>query len=177
MALQHPAFLKCLSVVDKASVGNNTMGKSVVDGMDRGSVDSMGKNRGVVNNWVGNGVDSVDRGSGNVATSRGRGVDRLTRVGNLSNVASDVVGVVGDGLDPAIGKVDRVRSRNNTGAIVGFRLLKVGLGVVIGHGVGVGVGGGLGQVGGGHHSMGHGVLGGGGGGGHEGKGDEGLIGK
>merc|ERR1719229_443994 len=67
MALQHPAFLKCLSVVDKASVGNNTVGKSVVDGMDRGSVDSMGKNRGVVNNWVGNGVDSVDRGSGNIA--------------------------------------------------------------------------------------------------------------
>merc|ERR1719189_342936 len=114
MALQHPAFLKCLSVVDKASVGNNTMGKSVV-----------------------NGVDSVDRGSGNVATSRGRGVDRLTRVGDLSNVASDVVGVVGDGLDPAIGKVDRVRSSHGTGAIVGFRLLEVGLGVVIGHGIGV----------------------------------------
>jgi len=66
LALQHPAFLKCLSVVDKASVGNNTMGKSVVDGMDRGSVDSMGKNRGMVNNWVGNGVNSVDRGSSNV---------------------------------------------------------------------------------------------------------------
>merc|ERR1719361_2402471 len=129
-------------MVDKASVSNNTMGKSMVDGMDRGSVDSMGKNRGMVNNWVG----SVDRGSSNVATSRGRGVDRLTRVGNLSNVASDVVGVVGDGLYPAIGKVDRVRSRNNTGAIVGFRLLKVGLGVVIGHGVGVG--GGLSKVGG-----------------------------
>ena len=118
-------------MVDKASVGNNTMGKSVVDGMDRGSVDSMGKNRGMVNNWVGNGVDSVDRGSSNVATSRGRGVDRLTRVGNLSNVASDVVGVVGDGLDPAIGKVDRVRSSHGTGAIVGLgrsshRLQRIG---------------------------------------------------
>merc|ERR1712203_1273646 len=108
----------------------------------------MGKNRGMVNNWVGNGVNSVDRGSSNVATSRGRGVDRLTRVGNLSNVASDVVGVVGDGLDPAIGKVDRVRSSHGTGAIVGLRLLGVGLGVVIGHGVGVGVGGGLSKVGG-----------------------------
>merc|ERR1712088_1188027 len=135
----------------------------MVDGMDRGSVDSMGKNRGMVNNWVGNGV-----------TSRGRGVDRLTRVGNLSNVASDVVGVVGDSLDPAIGKVDRVRSRNNTGAIVGFRLLKVSLGVVIGHGVGVGVGGGLSKVGGSNGVHHRGVLGGGRGGGHKGKGDEGL---
>merc|ERR1719180_129424 len=84
LALQHPAFLNCLSVVDKATVGNNTVGNSV--------------------------VDSVDRGSGNVATSRGRGVDSLTRVGDLSNVAGDVVGVVGDGLDPAVGKVDGVRS-------------------------------------------------------------------
>ena len=176
MALQHPAFLKCLSVVDKASVSNNTMGKSVVDGMDRGSVDSMGKNRGMVNNWVGNGVDSVDRGSGNVATSRGRGVDRLTRVGNLSNVASDVVGVVGDGLDPAVGKVDGVRSSHSTGAIVGLGLLEVGLGVVVGHGVGVGVGGGLSKVGGSNGVHHRGVLGGGGGGSHKGKGDEGLKG-
>ena len=165
-------------MVDKASVSNNTMGKSMVDGMDRGSVDSMGKNRGMVNNWVGNGVDSVDRGSSNVATSRGRGVDRLTRVGNLSNVASDVVGVVGDGLDPAIGKVDRVRSSHGTGAIVGLRLLEVGLGVVIGHGVGVGVGGGLSKVGGsnGMHHGGSSILGGSGGGSHHGKGDEGLEG-
>merc|ERR1719507_963660 len=152
----HPAFLKCLSVVDKASVGNNTMGKSVVDGMDRGSADSM------------------DRGSGNVATSRGRGVDRITRVGNLSNVAGQVVGVVGDGLDPTVGKVDRVRSRNNTSAIVGLRLLEVGLGVVISHSIGVGVGGGLSKIGGSNGVHHRGVLGGGRGGGHKGKGDEGL---
>merc|ERR1719397_7193 len=132
MALQHPAFLNCLSVVDKAAVGNNTVGKSVVY-----SVDSMGKNRGMVDNGVGDSVDGVDRGSGDVATSRGRGVDGLARVGNLSDVASQVVGVVGDGLDPAIGKVDGVRSGNDTGAIVGLGLLEVGLGVVVGHGVGV----------------------------------------
>ena len=57
MALQHPAFLNCLSVVDKASVGNNSVGKSVVDGVDgssvdgvgnNGSVDSVGNDRGVV---------------------------------------------------------------------------------------------------------------------------------
>ena len=169
MALQHPAFLKCLSVVDKASVGNNTMGKSVVDGVDRGSVDSVGKNRGVVDS-----VDSVDRGSSNVATGRGRGVDGLAGVGDLSNVAGDVVGVVGDGLDPAVGEVDRVRSSHGTGAIVGLGLLEVGLGVVVGHSVGVGVGGGLSKVGGSNSVHHRGVLGGGRGGGHKGKGDEGL---
>merc|ERR1740116_730207 len=86
-----PSFLNCLSMVDKAAVGNNTVGKSVVDSVDRGSVDKrsgvdgVGKNRGV------DSVGNVDRGSGNVATSRGRGVDSLTRVGDLSNVAGQVV--------------------------------------------------------------------------------------
>ena len=185
MALQHPAFLNCLSVVDKAAMGNNTVGKSVVDGVDRGSVDkgssmdSVGNNRGVVDNWVGNGVDSVDRGSSNVATSRGRGVDGLTRVGDLSNVAGQVVGVVGDGLDPAVGKVDGVRSGNDTSSVVGLGLLEGGLGVVVGDGVGVGVGGGLSEVGGsvagnGVDDGGRGVLGSGGGDGHKGKGGEGL---
>ena len=178
MALQHPAFLNCLSVVDKASVGNNSVGKSVVDGVDgssvdgvgnNGSVDSVGNDRGVVDS-----VGNSDGGSGNVATSRGRGVDGLSRVGHVSNKAVGVVSVVGDGLDPAVGEVDGVRSRNDTSSVVGLRLLEVGLGVVVGHGVGVGVGGGLGEVGGGngvHHG---GVLGGGGGSGHKGKGDEGL---
>ena len=183
MALQHPAFLNCLSVVDKASVGNNSVGKSVVDGVDgssvdgvgnNGSVDSVGNDRGVVDS-----VGNSDGGSGNVATSRGRGVDGLTGVGDLSDVSGQVVGVVGDGLDPAVGKVDGVRSSHGTSAIVGLRLLEVGLGVVVGHGVGVGVGGGLGEVGGGvaSDSMGHrGILGGGGGNGHKakGKGGEGL---
>ena len=165
-------------MVDKASVGNNSVGKSVVDGVDgssvdgvgnNGSVDSVGNDRGVVDS-VGNG----DGGSGNIATSRGRGVDGLTGVGDLSDVSGQVVGVVGDGLDPAVGKVDGVRSSHGTSAIVGLGLLEVGLGVVVGHGVGVGVGGGLGEVGGGngvHHG---GVLGGGGGSGHKGKGDDGL---
>merc|ERR1719234_192713 len=177
LALQHPAFLNCLSVVDKAAVGNNTVGKSVVDSVDGGSVDGVDKGSGVDsvgNNGSVDGVGNVDRGSGNVATSRGRGVDSLTRVGDLSNVAGQVVGVVGDGLDPAVGKVDGVRPSHGTGAIVGLGLLEVGLGVVVGHGVGVGVGGGLSKVGGSNGVHHRGVLGGGGGGGHKGKGDEGL---
>merc|ERR1719350_311951 len=134
-----------------------------MDSVDGGSVDGVDHRGGV------DSMDSVDGGSGDVATSRGRGVLGLTGVGHLSNVAGQVVGVVGDGLDPAVGKVDGVGSSDNTGTIVGLRLLEGSLAVVISDGVGVGVGGGLG-----HHSMGHGVLGGGGGGGHEGKGDEGL---
>merc|ERR1711970_491628 len=131
------------------------------------SVDSVGNNRSV--DGMGN-----HGGSGNVATSRLRGVDSLTGVGDLSNVASQVVGVVGDGLDPAVRKVDGVRSSHSTSAIVGLGLLEVGLGVVVGHGVGVGVGGGLSKVGGSNGVHHRGVLGGGGGGSHKGKGDEGL---
>ena len=138
-------------------------------GNNRGSVDSMGNHRG--------GMDSVGNDGGSVHSVGNRDSIRvlgLTSIRHLGDIAINVVGVVGDSLDTAVGKVDRVGSLNNTGAIVGLRLLEVSLAVVISDGVGVGVGGGLGQVGGGHHSMGHGVLGGGGGGSHEGKGDEGL---
>ena len=163
---QRQSFIRGLAVGDNAvgGVGNN-----------RGGVDSVGDNGGSVGN-DGSGVHGVGNngGSGDVATSRGRGVDGLTSVLNGGNVSGQVVGVVGDGLDPAVGKVDGVRSSHGTSAIVGLGLLEVGLGVVVGHGVGVGVGGGLGEVGGGngvHHG---GVLGGGGGSSHKGKGDEGL---
>merc|ERR1719278_2166612 len=123
-------------------------------------------------------MDSVSnhRGSSNVATGRGRGVDGFARVLNGGNVAGEVVGGVGDGLDPAVGEVDRVRSSHGTSAVVGLGLLEVGLGVVVGHSVGVGVGGGLSEVGGsnGVHHRGSSVLGSGGGSSHHGKGDEGL---
>jgi len=134
---------------------------------------TVGKNRSVVGDGVDNGTvgNSVHNGVGN---SVGLRVGGSAGVLNCGNVAGQVVGVVGDGLDPAVGKVDRVRSRNNTSAIVGLRLLEVGLGVVISHSIGVGVGGGLSKIGGSNGVHHRGVLGGGRGGGHKGKGDEGL---
>ena len=160
-------------------MGNNAVGGV---GNNRGSVDGMGNNGSV--DSVGNDGSSMNSvsnhgGSSDVSTSRGRGVLGLTSILNSSNVAGQVIGVVGDGLDSAVGKVDGVRSSHGTGAIVGLGLLEVGLGVVVGHGVGVGVGGGLSEVGGsvasnGMDDGGRGVLGSGGGDGHKGKGGEGL---
>ena len=167
-------------MVNKTTVGKTVVSDEPSVGKDRRMVGNSVDNGTVgdrMDDWVGNGVDGVDGGSGNVATSRGRGVDRLTGVGDLSDVASQVVGVVGDGLDPAVGKVDGVRSSHGTSAIVGLGLLEVGLGQVISNGIAVGVGGGLGEVGGGvaSNSMDNrGILGGGGGNGHKGKGGEGL---
>ena len=116
-----------------------------------------------------------------VATSRGRGVDGLSGVLNVGNVAVGVVGGVGDSLDPAVGKRNRVRTADNTVGIASLSSVEVGLGVVVGNGVVVGVGGDLVGV---HLSngVGNGVgntvgskkLGGGRGRSHKGKGDEGL---
>ena len=74
-----------------------------------------------------------------VTTSGGRGVDGLSRVGHLGNIAVDVVSGVGDSLDPAVGKRDRVGATDNTVGIAGLSSVEVGLGVVIGNTVGVGV--------------------------------------
>ena len=110
-------------------------------GNDGGSVDSVGNNRGGVHS-VGNdggGVDSV----GNGDSLRVLG---FTGVGDLSDVAINIVGVVVDGLDTAIGKVHLVGALNNTGAIVALGLAEGSLGVVVGNTIVVGVGGDLGQI-------------------------------
>ena len=70
----------------------------------------------------------------------GLGVDRGALVGDLGDVAVDVVGGVLHVLDPAVGKGDRVRSRDNTVGIAGLSSVEVGLGVVVGNTVSVGVG-------------------------------------
>jgi len=69
----------------------------------------------------------------------GLGVDRGALVGDLSDVAVDVVSSVLHGLDPAVGKGDLVRARDDTVGIAGLSGVEVGLGVVIGNTVCVGV--------------------------------------
>merc|ERR550517_1578310 len=87
----------------------------------------------------GGGVDSV--GDGDSLRVLG-----LTSVGDLSDVAINVVGVVVDGLDTAVGKVHLVGALNNTGAIVALGLAESSLGVVVGNPLVVGVGGDLSQI-------------------------------
>ena len=87
----------------------------------------------------------VDRGGigldlTRVATSRGRGVDGLSRVGHVSNKAVGVVSVVGDGLDPAVGKRNSVRATDNAVGITRLLGVEVGLGVVVRDTIGEGVG-------------------------------------
>jgi len=129
------------SVSDETVSNNSVVGNGVGHSVDqRGSVDGVDHRGGV------DGVDSVDGGSGDVATGRGRGVLGLTGVGDGGDVAGQVVGGVAHGLDPAVGKVDRVGSLNNTGAIVALSLAEGSLGVVVGNAIVVGVGGDLSQI-------------------------------
>ena len=160
-------------------VNKTTVGKSVVS--DKSVVSNkstVGKDGSVVGHGVDNGTVSNCMHNG-VGNSVGLRVGGNTRVLNGGNVAGQVVGVVGDGLDPAVGKVDGVGSGNGTGAIVGFTLAESCARVVVSNSVLVGVGGGLSKVGGsvssnGVDNGGRVVLGGGGGNGHKGKGGEGL---
>jgi len=110
-------------------------------GNKRGSVDSVGKNRGGVHS-VGNDGGSVD----SVGNRSSHWVGSLTGVGDLRNIAINVVGVVGDSLDTSVRKVDRVGALNNTCAIVALGLAECSLGVVVGNTIVVGVGGYLSQV-------------------------------
>ena len=91
------------------------------------------------------GLGVVDRGGiglglTGVATSRGRGVDGLSRVGHVSNKAVGVVSVVGDGLDPAVGKRNSVRATDNAVGIARLLGVEVCLGVVVRDTIGEGVG-------------------------------------
>ena len=86
------------------------------------------------------GRGSIGLGLTGVATSRGRGVDGLSRVGHVSNKAVGVVSVVGDGLDPAVGKRNSVRATDNAVGITRLLGVEVGLGVVVRDTIGEGVG-------------------------------------
>merc|ERR1719180_722840 len=69
-------------------------------------------------------------------------------VGNLRYIAINVVGVVVDGLDAAVGKVHLVGALNNPSAIVRLTLAKGRARVLISNSIVVGVGGDLSKVGG-----------------------------
>ena len=64
-------------------------------------------------------------------------IDSLARVADLSNVAVDVVGVVVDRLDSAVGQIHRVGSLYQTCAVIAFLLAEGGLGIVVSNGIGV----------------------------------------
>ena len=86
------------------------------------------------------GRGGIGLGLTGVATSRGRGVGGLSRVGHVSNKAVGVVSVVGDGLDPAVGKRNSVRATDNAVGIARLLGVEVGLGVVVRDTIGEGVG-------------------------------------
>merc|ERR1719237_1049309 len=104
---------------------------------------SNGMGHSVMSNRVGNGMDK--RGSV-VSNGDSLRVGSSARVGDLSDVTINVVGVVVDSLDTAVGKIDRVGSLNNTGAIVALGLAEGSAGVVVGNAIVVGVGGDLSQI-------------------------------
>ena len=86
------------------------------------------------------GRGGIGLGLTGVATSRGRGVDGLSRVGHVSNKAVGVVSVVGDSLDPAVGKRNSVRATDNAVGIARLLGVEVCLGVVVRDTIGEGVG-------------------------------------
>ena len=128
---------KAMSGVDVSNQtvsSNKTMSSKTVSNQ---AVSSVNQRSSMGNSVVGDGVGN----------SVGLGVGSSSRVGNLSDVALNVVGVVLDSLDTAVGEVHRVGSLNNTGAVVGLALAEGSARVIISHSVVVGVGGDLSEVG------------------------------
>ena len=68
---------------------------------------------------------------GTVSTSGLWGVDGGSLVGNIGDESVVVIGGVGGGLDPTVGKSDHERSGNVSGGILGLGFLEVGLAVVV----------------------------------------------
>ena len=101
--------------------------------MGDGVGDGVGKSR------VGNGM--CKRVGNNMmrhrVSCRSVRIDSLARVADLSNVAVDVVGVVVDRLDTAVGQIHRVGSLYQTCAVIAFLLAEGGLGIVVSNGIGV----------------------------------------
>merc|ERR1711970_1363291 len=84
--------------------------------------------------------------SDSVTNSNSLRVYSSALVGHLSHVSVNIVGVVVDGLDTAVRKVDRVGALPGSSAIVRLGSIKASSRVVVGHSVLVGVGGNLVRV-------------------------------
>ena len=84
-------------------------------------------------------------GGRGVVRSRGRGVLSLSRVAHISDISALSIDGVGDSLDTAVGKVDRVGSCGGV-SVTGLSSVEGGLGVVVGYGIVVGVHRGLVRV-------------------------------
>merc|ERR550517_111741 len=136
--------VSCKTMSSK-TVSDKTVSNKSVSSVDHRS--SMGNSNGVghsvMSNWVSNGMDK--RGSV-VSNGDSLRVGSSARVGDLSDVTINVVGVVVDSLDTAVRKVDRVGSLNNTGAIVALGLAEGSARVLVSHSIVVGVGGDLSKV-------------------------------
>jgi len=92
-------------------------------------------------------LTSIGRDRGSLVRCRGIWVDSSSFIGNISNIASIAISLVGNMLGTAIRKSNRVRSLSIASTITGLSSVEVGVGVVISNSVGVSVGGGLIRVG------------------------------
>ena len=81
------------------------------------------------------GGGGIGGGSGDILGVLGSSV-----IGHISNISIITIGGVGDMLDSAVGKSNRVGALGIAGTIGGLLSIEVGLGVVISHSVGEGVG-------------------------------------
>jgi len=103
---------------------------------------------GMGNNW---GMDGVSNNWGMVSwggmgNDWGSSVGWGSFIGDIGNITIIVIGMVVDMLDSAIGKVDRVRTINDTSSIIVLRLLESSTRVVISNSVVVSVWGNLSKV-------------------------------
>merc|ERR1719356_1201048 len=119
---------------------------------------SMSNRMGNMGNWVGNNSrmsnsmgnwvsnnSRVGNGMGNWVSSYGS-ILSFSLIGHISNITIIIIGMIVNMLDTTIGKVDRVRSFNNTSSIIGFSLVEGSTRVVISNSISVTVGGGFSKV-------------------------------
>merc|ERR1719394_1351399 len=99
---------------------------------------NMSNRMGNMSNWVSNGVSNRVCNNSRMSNSMGNWVSNNSRVGNsmcnwvssygsilsfslighISNITIIIIGMIVNMLDTTIGKVDRVRSFNNTSSII-----------------------------------------------------------